>query len=69
MTELIIGYSPHTKMPTTFKNDIECFAMLMKLVKTAPNEQAKLEAMRLGLILKDRMSEKDIIKAIKLSVK
>jgi hypothetical protein len=56
-------------MPTTFKNDIECFAMLMKLVKTAPNEEAELEAMRLGLILKQRMSEKDIIKAIKLSMK
>jgi hypothetical protein len=41
----------------------------MKLVKTAPNEEAELEAMRLGLILKERMSEKDIIKAIKLSMK
>ena len=51
MTELIVSlytYKP-SKMPETFKNNFQCLIMIMRLVKTAPNHEAFIEASKVLL--------------------
>lgn len=46
------------------QNDVQALTILLKLIKTAPNKEARTEAMRVALILHERMTPSDVAEAI-----